>query len=50
VGLQVFFSGFSRHLDFTYSSFPLTPAQEVGTLMRKVGVEIKTVLSAITNS
>jgi len=51
VALSIFFpSGFSPHLVVDKFPFPVTPAQSVGTLMRKVGMEVKTVLSAVSYS
>jgi len=45
-----FSSGFSPHLVVNEFPFPVIPAQSVGTLMRKVGMAVKTVLSAVTYS
>jgi len=45
-----FFSGFSPHRAVDEFLFPVIPAQLVGTLMQKVRMAVKTVLSAISYS
>jgi len=47
---HLLFSRYSPHIVVIEFPFPVTTAQSVGILMRKVGMAIKTVLSAVSYS